>query len=350
MEQLRTRYPEVYGELHEADCGDGWFAILDALGEALSYHAEMDNRSPPQVLSCKQKCGRLVFGKLHLPLKERSTFEIATAMSLRICERCGGPLDTAQVHAPCVCSSRASQEPPSIIATHRLSNTIERQLEEKRTGSPMSFVPHFVEHLISHLQLEERRRMLAALATTTAPEHWLSLEAAALLDVERERFGLAERLDERPNVPRWLVAAERKKVDLWVEDLRGVLPPVSIEFKVVHNNKNAYQKIWEIRRDIAKTIPNTESNDSVERWAIAMLVYSKFYGDQSGNYSYGDFADREAFLEAFSKGVSDSDSWYQDAPLLKSEIGPVQICSLDAANFVEPGQGAAIYLALMKRK
>lgn len=214
----------------------------------------------------------------------------------------------------------------------------------------MSFVPHFAEHLISHLQQEERRRMLAALAVTTAPEHWLSLESAALLDIDREKFGLAERLDERPNVPRWLIAAERKKVDLWVEDLKGVLPPVSIEFKVVHNNKNAYQKIWEIRRDITKTIPNTEHNDSVERWAIAMLVYSRFYEDQSGSYSYGNFADGGAFLEAFSKGISDSDPWYQDTPKLESEIGPVQICSLDEANFIEPEHGAGIYLALLKRK
>jgi len=214
----------------------------------------------------------------------------------------------------------------------------------------MPFVPCFVENFIGYLQQEERRRMLAALAVTTAPEHWLSLESAALLDVEREKFGLAERLDERPNVPRWLIAAERKKVDLWIEDLKGALSPVSIEFKVIHNNKNAYQKIWEIRRDIAKPIPNTEHNDSVERWAIAMLIYSKFYDDQAGNYSYGEFANSSAFLEAFSTGIADSDQWYQDAPKLVTVIGPVKICSLDMANFIKPGQGAGIYLALMKRK
>ena len=105
MEQLRTRHPEVYGELHEADCGDGWFAILDALGEALAQRAELDNRRPAQVLACKQKAGRLVFGKLHLPLRERSTFEIATAMSLRTCAQCGGPLASAQVRARCLCAA-----------------------------------------------------------------------------------------------------------------------------------------------------------------------------------------------------------------------------------------------------
>lgn len=91
--------------------------------------------------------------------------------------------------------------------------------------------------------------MLMSIAVTAAPEHWLSLEAAALLDVNRARFGLAEPLGERHNVPRWLIAAERRKVDLWIEDQTGEQPPHSVEFKVVHNNKNAYQKIWEIRRD-----------------------------------------------------------------------------------------------------
>lgn len=111
MEQLRERHPEVYGELHEADCGDGWFAILDALGEALAYRAAVDNRRPAQVLSCKQKWGRLVFGKLHLPLEERSTFEIATAMSLRTCEHCGGPRDAAGVRARCVCPGADPAQP-----------------------------------------------------------------------------------------------------------------------------------------------------------------------------------------------------------------------------------------------
>lgn len=105
MEQLRERYPEVYGDLHEADCGDGWFAILDALGEALTYCADTDNRRPSPVLSCKQKFGRLVFGTLHLERQDRRTFEIATAMSLRLCEQCGGPKRLAQSRAHCICSA-----------------------------------------------------------------------------------------------------------------------------------------------------------------------------------------------------------------------------------------------------
>ncbi|CAD5378181.1 hypothetical protein OF001_U290040 [Pseudomonas sp. OF001] len=60
-------------------------------------------RCPPYWLLCKQKCGRLAFGTLHLEHRDRRAFEIATAM-LRLCEHCGGPLGMAQVHARCVCS------------------------------------------------------------------------------------------------------------------------------------------------------------------------------------------------------------------------------------------------------
>jgi len=125
----------------------------------------------------------------------------------------------------------------------------------------MSFVPSFFDFLITHLQQDERRRMLSSIAVTAAPEHWLSLEASALLDIHRDRFGLGQPLSDRHNVPRWLIAAERKKVDLWIEDQRGELPPHAVEFKVVHNNKNAYQKVWEIRCDLQKVIPNTDWNE-----------------------------------------------------------------------------------------
>ena len=73
----------------------------------------------------------------------------------------------------------------------------------------MSFVPSYFDYLLTHLQQEERRRMISSIAVTAAPEHWLSLEAAALLDTNRERFGLEEYLDHRQNVPRWLIARFR---------------------------------------------------------------------------------------------------------------------------------------------
>lgn len=226
----------------------------------------------------------------------------------------------------------------------------------------MSFVPRFTELLLTHLQQEERQRILKSIVVSVAPELWLSLESAALLDINREYFGLGGQLDERDdyrpshisvprcNVPRWLIAAERRKVDIWVEDSYGEEASTAIEFKVVHNNKNAYYKIWEIRKDLAKQIPRTSPDERIERWGIVLLSYSRFYSDQQGNYSYGKFDSCQAFLDAFENGLNDNNEWYADAPELELEMKPTQITNLDSANYIEPGKGSGVYLALVRCK
>lgn len=216
----------------------------------------------------------------------------------------------------------------------------------------MSFVPSYFDYLLTHLQQEERRRMLSSIAVTAAPEHWLSLEAAALLDTNRARFGLEEYLDHRQNVPRWLIAAERKKVDLWIEDQRDVEPPHAIEFKVVHNNKNAYRRIWEIRRDLCKVIPNTESNEQVIRWGVVMLVFHNFYDDQAGGYTHNHkFKDYQEMLQAFELALEDENEWYEDAPKLELVLQPTLLCDMSMANYIDPAKGhSAIHMALVRRK
>ncbi len=194
--------------------------------------------------------------------------------------------------------------------------------------------------------------MLMSIAATAAPEHWLSLEAAALLDVNRARFGLGEPLDERHNVPRWLIAAERKKVDMWIEDQVGEQPPYSVEFKVAHNNKNFYQKIWEIRRDLKKVIPNVHMNDQVIRWGVVLLVFHQFYKDQRGGYAVNrHFEDCEGMLQAFEHALHDDDGWYEGAPKLELALEPVLLCDMASANYIDPERGrSAIYIALVRRK
>lgn len=171
----------------------------------------------------------------------------------------------------------------------------------------MSFVPAFTELLLKHLQKEERQRILKSIVVTVAPELWLSLESAALLDIHRDQFGLGGQLDDREefkpdwlladrvNVPRWLIAAERRKVDIWVEDSYGEVSSKAIEFKIIHNNKNAYEKIKGIREDMFKSIPWTRQGECIERWGIVLLIYSRFYEDQRGGYTYGKFANRRFF-------------------------------------------------------
>jgi hypothetical protein len=214
----------------------------------------------------------------------------------------------------------------------------------------MSFVPGFTELLLAHLKKDERQRILKSIIVSAAPELWLSLESAALLDINRDHFGLGGQLDERSNVPRWLIAAERRKVDIWVENKYDDKASTAIEFKVVHNNKNAYYKIWEIRKDLVKQIPRTSPGERIERWGIVLLSYSRFYSDQQGNYSYGKFDSCQGFLDAFENALNDNDEWYAGAPELELEIKPTRIADLDDAHYIEPEKGSAVYLALVRCK
>jgi hypothetical protein len=226
----------------------------------------------------------------------------------------------------------------------------------------MSFVPAFTDLLLTHLQQEERQRMLKSIMVTVAPELWLSLESAALLDIHRDRFGLGGQLDERAdyrpanhlaaraNVPRWLIAAERRKVDIWIEDSYAEQPSTALEFKVVHNNKNAFYKIREIRKDLVKPIPRTSPQEPIERWGIVLLSYSRFYSDQQGGYSYGQFDSCQDFLDAFLRGLDDNDDWYEGAPPLECVMVPTRIADLEGAHYIEPGKDAGVYLALVRRK
>ncbi|MGO4321097.1 hypothetical protein [Pseudomonas sp. KB_12] len=226
----------------------------------------------------------------------------------------------------------------------------------------MSFVPAFTHFLLTHLQQEERKRILKSIVVTVAPELWLSLESAALLDIHRDRFGLGGQLDDcktfkpdsalpdRVNVPRWLIAAERRKVDIWIEDSHGEAPSKAIEFKIVHNNKNAYNKIKGIRKDLVKPIPLTKPNEIIERWGIVLLVYSRFYQDQQGGYSYGKFSTCEEFLNTFSESLSNSAFQYATAIQFELAMAPTLVTDLCDANYIVPGKGAGVYLALVQPK
>ncbi|WP_236185229.1 hypothetical protein [Pseudomonas protegens] len=213
----------------------------------------------------------------------------------------------------------------------------------------MSFVREFAPFLLNHLK-EERQHILKSIAVSVAAELWLSLESAALLDINRDQFGLGGQLDERRNVPRWLIAAERRKVDIWVEDSYGEHPSTAIEFKVIHNNKNAYDKIRQIRKDLIKPIPHTAHDEHIERWGIVLLTYSRFYSDQRGNYVYGKFANRDAFLQAFRHALSEHSDRYTGTPELELAMGPIQVADLEGAHYIEPEKEAGVYLALVKRK
>ncbi len=51
LQTLRLRYPGIYGNTLRTECGDGWFGILDALGEQLTRQAELERRADPHTSS-----------------------------------------------------------------------------------------------------------------------------------------------------------------------------------------------------------------------------------------------------------------------------------------------------------
>jgi len=217
----------------------------------------------------------------------------------------------------------------------------------------MSFVPEYFKFLVEHLQ-KNRCEVIKSLAVVTAPEHWLSLEASALLDINRGEFKLDKQLDGDGYIPRWLIAAERKKVDLWVEDCEdtSVTNAIAIEFKVVHNNKNIYQKVKEIRRDLQKKITGIEGKSNIERWGIVLLVYSRFIPGQEGNYSYlskkGVPLEYKEFYKVYSEALIDNSERSKGAKPVHNECEPQVICSLDGAPYIEDDKGSQILMALVK--
>lgn len=91
IESLRLRHPSIYGNILRAECGDGWFGILDALGEQLARQAELERRPATVIRMFKEKLGTLRIGKTAQTVRDAAFCEMAITMSSRICEICGCP-------------------------------------------------------------------------------------------------------------------------------------------------------------------------------------------------------------------------------------------------------------------
>lgn len=85
--ELQKKYPVVYSSLKRAECGNGWYFVLDALGEGLS--AQAGSQPVPSILIFKEKFGILRFGKILTSPEQKGLFVMATLLSARICEVCG---------------------------------------------------------------------------------------------------------------------------------------------------------------------------------------------------------------------------------------------------------------------
>lgn len=104
-ELLCQRYPLIFSERDlpmtqtcmcwGMSCGDGWFALIDALCERLQFLT--DNNRAPQVVAVqvKEKWGELCFYPRGAASEEQwGMIWMTEAISARICELCGKPGQT----------------------------------------------------------------------------------------------------------------------------------------------------------------------------------------------------------------------------------------------------------------
>lgn len=196
-------------------------------------------------------------------------------------------------------------------------------------------------------RLVERKDELAALAVMASLEHWLQFEAAAMVATDRERYGVD---GGTADLPDWLVAAERAKLDLWISE--GSVATV-VEFKVIHNNKNFWSKIREVRSDLGrKKKPKGYAGAVPERWCVALLTYAKYAEGQEGDYEELSYRRHQptakTFYEWFEGDLSSGDAWYgRTAKAI--QVHRKTLVSLDGAPYIKKGQGSEVSLALVKK-
>lgn len=98
---LCSKYPKIFMDRHADmqttamcwgfECGDGWFALLDALCSRLQWDA--DNNNLPQIVAAqvKEKYGGLRFYTESSTDYQDGCIGMAEQMSEYICDVCGNP-------------------------------------------------------------------------------------------------------------------------------------------------------------------------------------------------------------------------------------------------------------------
>lgn len=101
---LRTRHPRIFdttGDVEQrpfttrgVECADGWFDLIDALCESLQMATDYAGDHQVVAVQVKEKMGGLRFYVSNASDRQRGMIDMATAMSSRLCEQCGGPGQT----------------------------------------------------------------------------------------------------------------------------------------------------------------------------------------------------------------------------------------------------------------
>lgn len=97
--KLCERHPKIFANRHGDpdstamcrgfECGDGWYALIDALCGALQRETDLGNAPQLVAAQVKEKFGTLRFYTRHASERQRGMIQLAEAMSARICEVCG---------------------------------------------------------------------------------------------------------------------------------------------------------------------------------------------------------------------------------------------------------------------
>lgn len=107
-ENLCKAYPAIFAQRHGSmaetsmcwgfDVGDGWYHLIYTLCEELQRET---GQGAPQVvaLQVKEKFGGLRFYADGANARQVAMIDFAEAVSLRICETCGGPGELGQSHS-----------------------------------------------------------------------------------------------------------------------------------------------------------------------------------------------------------------------------------------------------------
>jgi len=197
----------------------------------------------------------------------------------------------------------------------------------------------FFDDLVSHFR--SRAEQVRSLAVMVANEHWFQMESAALLDQKREKYGIG---GGPARTPDWWIACEYKSVDLWIQkqdDSRGV----AIEFKAVHNNKNFWDKIKGIRKDLSKEKKIPPIKGAVSRYEIIVGTFAWYVPGHDDRYPLLTALKAQDFKKEMAKTLKDPDEWYDGLPLVKL-MRWESICDLEDARYIDKGHGCGVWLGL----
>jgi hypothetical protein len=218
-------------------------------------------------------------------------------------------------------------------------------------GGFLRFNPDiFFSDLCNHLA--GRGDTLRSLAVMVAIERWVQMEAAALLDKNRSRYGIH---GGDSAYPTWWVTCEYQGVDIWLANAAAGAG-VAIELKAVHNNKNFYPKLAELRTDLTpeqKDVPTDVPH--VQRFGLFVATYARYAKTTDSGRQVttlrtsrrAAFVPKDDFLREIVRGLADDHPWYGEAARLEPLCDMARLVDLDGAPYIEPGHGSGVWLGIV---